>query len=565
MTFNYYFLSVLTIIFLLVWIITISRSVINFFRSIFKFRVKSPKLELMFKFNVVIFSFTTFLFLNYFMPDLYLLTGVFSIFQFIEQVLSLHLSYFPAISTYVQYVVFESTLLLICVEILALNSLFFFILHIVYYIHKKYGLSDLLAWNYTLEVGKAFLYFLTPFTLVYLIIWYNLSSDISIKLSLVLVIFGFVLWLLYKITSSYYYGISNNWINNESSTLSLFILILVFFVFPVIFWYIHDFLFLYFGLTVQNTIIVDFQAVLLKNNLITSSNLAHPWNINPLVLLIVTLFEIHRILLFDVFIAAVVCFLFVSYMQFTYLVSYIKSLRNDDFKKELQEKNERVYSFNRKIQNNFLLKFLFWIFIIFLSWDVFLVVYEALIVPLVGASLITPFKYIIVTYLIDNLSTLQYPFNNFSILLLLTLFIAVLVVLNIVSIKFNEESFERSFTGVFAFMSFSFVLVISYLTYDLQNYTFEPLQNFQIIYISNVDYSFYTLLMVGIYCDTLLMSIFITFVILKIKGRYMKTKSIPTDEELNKKTEMPTETNKVIGEEEEQEKEENIIRNDVDI
>ena len=529
LSFNFYFLSVLTGIFLLVWILSIYRSVLRFFNSKFRYQFLTPKINYLFKCDIIIFAFTMYLFLNYFVPKLYLLFGLISVFQTISTMLSLTLPDFPAIITYPQYSMYISNLLLISVEFLGLSGLIFFILHGIYFFHRKVGLNDFLSWTFTLEVGKAFLYFLTPFSIIYIIIWYNLITNTFTKLLLLLVILGLLLFLLYKITSTYYYGIANSWVNNDNSVSVFVLLIVVFYIFPVLFWYLHDFIFLYINHTAQTTVLVDFQTFLLNNNIVPNSVFSAPWTMDPIVLLILTLFEIHRILFVDVFVTGFFSFLFLSYMQFTYILTYFKSLFNKSFKEKLHESNKAIYDFNAKIQKNIILNILFWVFILFLSWDVLLVVYNTYIQPLSPSTLPDASKYIIVYVIMNNLQGLQYPTNYFSIFLVLLLFIAVLIVFNTVSIKLNEEMIENSLTGVFTIFSFSFVLIISYLIYDLQHYTLHPLMNFQLLYISNVDYSYYTVLMVGIICDSFLMVILLTFIAYKLKRRLVKP-SVKTSE-----------------------------------
>ena len=206
------------------------------------------------------------------------------------------------------------------------------------------------------------------------------------------------------------------------------------------------------------------------------------------------------------------------------------------FREQLELENNTIYTFNKKLKDNLLLKLLFLLFIVFLTWDVLSVVYTYFIMPLDKNMFPDISKAIIVTQLVNYLDTMQYPINYFGTLLLIILFIAVLIVLNIVSIKLNEKELEQSFTGVYALLSVSFILIVSYLIYDLQYFQYAPLSHFQLIQISSYLYlTGNVLLFISIYSDSFLLLFALVLIVTRVQryfnNRKKKIKTEPKNEE----------------------------------
>ncbi len=562
LSFNYYFLCIATGIFLVLWLFILSRSILMFFQSKFPFDLHSPKLELLFKINVMTFAFATFVLLNYFMPKMYLLLGFFTIVNRLLSLFSLNAFFMPSLLTYTDFLLFSSSLLSLSVEILGISSFIFFLYHMIYFMHKRVGFSDFLSQNYTFEVGSAFFYFFSLLVIFYLMIWYNLLSDVTTKILLLLVILTLSLWIIYKLTSTFYYGLSNSWVYSENSVLIYVILLIVFFAFPVIFWFIHDFIYLYMIQSTKYTILADFKPALISTNLVPSSIYEKPWLMNPLFLFVLTMVGIQRILLVDVVLVALFTLAYVSYIQLMYFITYFKSSFNAKFKEQLEKENNVIYTFNKKLKDNIVLKVLFLVFVVFIAWDVLLVVYSYFIMPLDKSLFPDISNAIIVTQLIDYIKTMQYPINYFGILLLILLFITVLIILNIVSIKLNENRLEQSFTGVYTLLTTSFIIIVSYLIYDLQNFQYDPLGHFQLIQISTYVYlTGNILLFISIYSDTFLLLIIIALVVNRIRRQSKERKTKPKPD--SKETETTLDEEPLAKAAEEIIEEENVIR-DVD-
>ena len=120
----------------------------------------------------------------------------------------------------------------------------------------------------------------------------------------------------------------------------------LFFIIPVIFWYINDAYYLYIYHTTQNTIISDFGSVLFTNGLLPHSVIDRPWTMDFSYLLILTSVSIHRIVLFDVLMALLLGLIMVIFMQFNYIYTYFKSKLKSDFRDRMKEENNTIYSFN---------------------------------------------------------------------------------------------------------------------------------------------------------------------------------------------------------------------------
>lgn len=545
LSFNYYFLCVVTLVFFSMWVFILTRSILLFFQTKFDTPVNSPKLKLLFNLNVLIFSVSTYVVMDYFMPQAFLMLGPFTLLEQIISLLSLHMTFLPALISYTDYMLVTSTALLVSVSIIAISTFVFFVYHFTYYLHKILGYSDYLSSNYTIEVGSAFFYFFSIFVLAYLLLWYNLITDVLIKIGLLLVVLTLLLWVVYKTTSAFYFNMSNSWVYSENSILIYFMLIIIFFIFPVLFWFIHDMIFIYFDHTVKYTVLVDFKQVLVNSNIVSNSVYAKPGQMNFVILLLLTMVSIHRILLVDVFLVGFFCLAVVIYMQLNYIITYFKSSFNTSFREQLQEENAKVYAFNQKIKSKIILKLLFIVFIAFLSWDVVAVIYSNFIRPLKTSFFPDISHNIVITQLVNLLNTLQYPFNYFGILLLLLLFIAVLIVLNIVAIKLHEKLLEHSFTGVYSIFTISFVVILSYLIYDLQNYQFNPVAHFQLLMITNTLY--YTsnmFLLISVFCDTAFLLFAVAIFVNRVK-KHFKAKDHgqpPTDEKAEEEsiaTEVP--------------------------
>ena len=289
--------------------------------------------------------------------------------------------------------------------------------------------------------------------------------------------------------------------------------------------------------------------------------MSKPYDLDPFLLLFLTAVSMQRILLLDVLLVGFFCLAVITYFQLTYILTFIKSSINKEFNDQVKSEHESIYNFNNVIKSHFILKILFIIFIIFLTWDVILVIYNAFVVPLDTKLFPESMKFIVVTYLIDAINSLQQPFNYFGIVLLIILFVATLVVLNIVSIKLNEIIYESSFLGTLTYFLISLVLIISYLIYDLQNYTLEPLQHFQTIIVSTyIFYNHGILLVIAIYCDLFLAIFFIAFISRQTKAKFQKESlSVIPPEDVEEEQPINVE-GEII---EENIEEENIIR-DVD-
>ena len=561
--FNYYILSVVTGLFLFTWIVTLSRSILIFVNRKFPNSFNITSIAVLFKINVVIFTFTMYIFVGYFIPQNYFLIGLFYVLRQFELFLTLQFHFLPSIVTFVDYSTYSSVLLVYSIEALAIISSCLFVLHSIYYIHRKSDLSSFLSWHYTLGVLKATFFYWCPFIIFYLMIWYNLFTGIMTKLVIVTIVLLLILWMTYKITSTYYYGLTNSWVNNDNSILIFFAILLGFFIFPIVFWYIHDFINIYFFHITDHTLLADFKTVLVQNNLVSTKVYSKPYVLDPLLLLVLTTVAIPRIVFLDVMIIGVITFILLAYMQLRYIITYFKSSFNVDFKEQLKSENEAIYNFNERLKGNFILKILFIIFIVFLTWDVLAVVYNSLIMPLNKSTFPDVSNLVIITQLLDSLSKIQYPFNYFGMLLAIILFIAVLVVFNVVAIQLNTKKLlEDSYSGVLSIFSFSFILVNAYLLYDLQQYELQPLNNFISIVFSNYPvYSYVFLIDIGIIFDTLLVLILLALVGWRIKKRFVKSKpKVLTAEEEEQEQEKEAETKH-----EEVEEEENIIRTDVDI
>ena len=208
------------------------------------------------------------------------------------------------------------------------------------------------------------------------------------------------------------------------------------------------------------------------------------------------------------------------------------------------------------------MKVLFLLFVVFITWDVLLVVYSYFIMPLDKTIFPDMSNAIIVTQLINYLNTMQYPINYFGIQLLLLLFITVLIILNIVSIKLNENQLEQSFTGVYTLLTTSFIIILSYMIYDLQNFQYDPLGHFQLIQISTYVYlTGNILLFISIYSDTFLLLIIVALLVNRIRKQSNERKNKPKTD--SKETETSLEEEPLAKAAEEIIEEENVIR-DVD-
>ena len=383
------------------------------------------------------------------------------------------------------------------------------------------------------------------------------------KLVIITIVLLLILWMIYKLTSTYYYGISNSWVNNENSILVFFTVLLVFFIFPVVYWYIHDFYIIYFLHLTDHTLLVDFKSVLVPNNIVSINVYSKPYVMDPLLLLVLTSIAIPRIVFLDVLLIGGISFILMAYFQLRYIITYFKSSFNAEFKEQLRTENEAIFNFNERLKKHFILKILFIVFIVFLTWDVLAVVYNSFIMPLNKSTFPDISNLVVITQLLDNLSKVQFPYNYFGMLLAIILFIAVLVVFNVVAIQLSTKKLlEDTYSGALSILSFSFILVNSYLLYDLQQYELQPLNNFVSIVFSNYPiFSYNYLIDIGIIFDTLLVVILLTIVGLRIKSRFVKSKpKVLTAEE--EEQEQEKEAEKKL---EEVEEEENIIRTDVDI
>ena len=152
---NYYFLSLVTGLFFVLWIVTLSRSILIFVNRKFPNSFNITSIAALFKINVVIFSFTMYIFVGYFIPQNYFLIGLFFVLRQLELFLTIQFHFLPSIITFVDYSTYSSILLVYSIEALAISSSCLFFLHSIYYIHKKFELNDFLSWHYTLGVVNA--------------------------------------------------------------------------------------------------------------------------------------------------------------------------------------------------------------------------------------------------------------------------------------------------------------------------------------------------------------------------------------------------------------------------
>lgn len=529
---EFYFLSFVTFIFLIIWIATFTRSTLLFFNKIFTFEKQSTFINVLFKINVFFLSFVVYIYLDFFLPNSYLLTGLFFIFKLVANALAVQFAYFPLIITLQDYQSFASILLLSGVAILSISFFVLFVLHLVYFYLRRNNLDEFFAWNYTFQIGKSLLFCFVPFLFFFLILLYNSITDIVIKLSILMAVILLILWFVYKITSTYYYGVTNSFLNDEFSA-NIFILVaLLFYVIPLILWYLSDFYYIYILHTLQNTAIFDFKNVLLSNNLITSDMLAKPYLIDPYFLLFLSMVVIPRILLFDILLSALISLAVIIKMQYSYIITYFRSKFNQTFRESLENENTTIGNFNAKIQNSIFLHFLFILFIVFLIWDVILVTYTTFIMPL-DPSLFPNFSHvIIITLLLSFIDSLRTILSINGVLFLIILFVAVLVVFNIVSIKLNEKNIEHSIFGVNSLVSVSFILINAFLLYDLYNSGSVSLNSFKTIFIASfIGYSYHWLVTAVIFCDSLF--VLYTLLIIGKKGKKRLKRRVQTNQEAN--------------------------------
>lgn len=560
-SFEFYFLSVLTILFLILWIFTISRSILLFFDSFFPYSKGLQFQKHLLKINVIIFSFIFYILFDLFNPHQYFLFGLITCLKEIELVFELKYSFFTPIITFADYTSFTSILLLLSTCIIALSIIYFFTFHCIYYFHKNSGLNDNLSRNYSNAIVKALLFVWSPFLLIYLSIIYNQANDVISKLIILITFLTLILWMIYKLTSSYYRGFNIQWISLDISVFSILFILIILFVFPVIFWYINDFYYLYIYQTTQNTIISDFGSVLFANGLVSKSVIDKPWTMDPYSLLFLTTIAIHRILLVDVLLVLIIGFFMLTFTQFQFIYTYFKSKLNSDFNTKLREENPDISKFNAKIQNHRVLHYLFVLFVVFLAWDVSVVTILSIIKIIEPHTGLKISNYIIITSLITFYSHFQSSVSNSLIFLLLALFLGTLIVFNIVSIKLKESTLKKSYSGSLYLVLTSFMLIIAYLIYDLQNYDLNPLEFFKTIQISsyiNLDTNFF--LIIAYYCDYLLLLIFLGFIFYKVEIKFLvKETKDSTNTENTEKIMSMEDTEKT--EESEQTKTENIDQN----
>lgn len=538
---NFYFLSGVTILLLAIWVVMIFRSTTIFFSSIFVSPLKSKTAYNLFKMNIFLLSFVIFIFLDFFLPQSYLLTGLYFVFKQLEYFLEVHIVYFPLIVSFNDYSTFASVLLLCSIELIAFSSLILFILHVVYYFQKNSGMNEHLSLIYTFQIGKTLLFVFTPILVLYFVLVYNSITDFLAKLILVFIILGLALWFVYKITSNYYYGLTNSFFSNDISITAFVMVLIGFYIAPLILWFMYDFNTIYFLHSLQGTPVGDFGKFLTTIGFIPKEVLTKPYLIDPVSLLILSTVSIERIVFIDVFLIIIFGLMLLIYYQFRYIINYFKSKYNTEFKKLIEFDNTEIFRFNSKIQGSIILHLLFILFILFLGWDVVAVTYNTFIVP-VNASVFPDISnYLIITVLLSNFSSLQTPFDYTAIIFMILLFIAVLIVFNIVSIKINEQKLQYSSFGAFYLLSISFILISGFLLYDLQNYDGKPLQYFQTITLFsylNFDYTWFISLVV--FCDSLFFLYVVMFFITKVTKRiqiYRKLRKEKEEAEIAEKLE----------------------------
>ena len=514
---NFYFLGFVSLLFLLTWIVTFYRSIKLFFNKYFTFTSDFLFQDQLFKINIIAFSFILYIVYNFFNPNELLLFGIITLLRQLEVLLTLNFASFPSILTVADYYSFSSLLLLISVAIVCVSVLYFFIFHCIFYFHKMSGLSNFVSLNYSNALIKALLFMWGPVLLIYLSIIYFMASSILLKLLILMTILALLLWLIYKITSSYYYGFDTQWISRDVSKFSLLFVVLVFFVFPVVFWYLNDFVYFYLNTTTQNTILNDFGPYLFANGIVPKTVISQPWTMDPVVLLFLTIFSVHRVVLLDVIMIVFFSFGMLIFMQFKYIYTYFKSKVKTNYSDQLKEDNYSLYNFNHSIQKHKLLHYLFVLFILFLVWDIALVIVVNFIQSITGNNSINVNDYIVIKSIITYFNQFQAPVNSLFVFISILVFVTTLVVFNTVSILLHKKSLKESYVGAIHFLIISFIEIIAYLIYDLQNYNQNYLSFFEIIPLSNYISLNYTIFIYIVYfCDLLFVLLAVSFILLQL-------------------------------------------------
>jgi hypothetical protein len=235
---------------------------------------------------------------------------------------------------------------------------------------------------------------------------------------------------------------------------------------------------------VTNTVIFDFKQTLLVNGIISNEILEKPWILNPYLLFFLTSVSIQKIMYFDLLLVILLEIIVIFVMQFRYILVYFKSKLQAMYKETIKDQNPTLFDFTAKIQKNKLLHYLFILFIVFLLVDILIVTFNSIIRPF-NDTLPNLSEYVIVKIiisLVNQSQTIEYLAGLFYLLIL---FVGVLIIFNIVSLKLHETQLSNSFSGIAGLFSVNLLIILSFLIYDLQNYRFEPLKNFNSFFISS--------------------------------------------------------------------------------